>query len=223
MELVQSGSLSSGVVFGALVLFSLILVISFYWGGRRNLKIIRSVASLLEDALHPIDKQYTWLGGTVGFRASYRIKGFRDVVASLTVVPRQSLLYLPVAFIRGAYDRLEILFFLEGPIDEEIHLIRGREIKRFIPDRERINSLDKKSIEYRDETVWLLFSKEQGRLYKLFSSNLQRLFGPALCHIAVVPERGTFYLNYRVRSNDISSLKEEIRAALKFIKRYMLK
>ena len=60
-----------------LFILSIILVITFHYGNKKNIKLIKTVAKMLEEVFSPIDKEYIWLGGVVGFSAVYKVKGLK--------------------------------------------------------------------------------------------------------------------------------------------------
>ncbi len=97
-----------------LFVISLILVWGYHWGVKTNRALMSEVAAVLEEALTPECKEYTLLGGVIGFRARYETEKAGTVRALFTTLPRQSLLYLPVSLMMGQTDRLEVLFTPSG-------------------------------------------------------------------------------------------------------------
>jgi hypothetical protein len=98
----------------------------FFRGRKLNLMIMRRVSRALEDALKPTDKEYTWLGGYIGFKGKYELES-ADVEATLTLLPRHALLYFPISLVINRSDRLYIV--VRGRIDMgEIHMFGKRRI-----------------------------------------------------------------------------------------------
>jgi len=115
-----------------LILLSAIAMYQFFKGRKLNLGIMSRVSKDLEEALKPLDKEYTWLGGYVGFKAKYKLKN-ADVEATLTLLPRHALLYLPISLLVNKADRLYIV--VRGRIDlAELHIF-GK--KRMLSRSER--------------------------------------------------------------------------------------
>ncbi len=96
---------------------TLLLILVFYRGQKTNLAFAHQVALLLETLTQPEAVKYLWLGGVLGFQALYhrpRRLGHRDLKVTLLLLPRHTLLYLPIAWWRHRGDR--ILLTLHGPV-----------------------------------------------------------------------------------------------------------
>jgi hypothetical protein len=78
------------------------------FGFKKNYNKIKEVAFTLENVLKPTDTKYTWLGGVIGFKANYKLEAFTAILINYTNLPRQSILYMPIALLLGRYDRLEL-------------------------------------------------------------------------------------------------------------------
>jgi len=111
-----------------ILLLSAVAMYQFFRGRKLNLMVMGSVSKYLEDALRPVDKEYTWLGGYVGFRANYSLE-HGEVEATLTLLPRQASLYFPISLLVNRSDRLYLVF--RGRIAlEEIHIFGKRRMLR---------------------------------------------------------------------------------------------
>lgn len=116
-----------------LIVVSLIIIGGFYFGKRRNLSIILDFVKILEETIKPEDKEYTWIGGVAGFKASYRKKGFKKIEITFTLLPRQSILFLPFSYLFFKGDRIFLIIEPLHGFKEEWHLIKGKipqDIKR---------------------------------------------------------------------------------------------
>jgi len=117
-----------------ILLLSAIAMYQFFQGRKLNLMMMSRVSKDLENALKPADKEYTWLGGYVGFRANYSLE-HGEVEATLTLLPRHALLYFPISLIVNRSDRLYLVF--RGRIAlEEIHIFGKRRMLRRSERRE---------------------------------------------------------------------------------------
>ncbi len=167
-----------------------LLVMGYLLGRRRNLALITRTAKILESALAPQDQQYTWLGGLVGFTASYEgLGGYRQVDATLVLLPRHAALFLPVSYLLFRGDRLFLLGRLSGKLRGEFHLLAARSRQLAQVQRERKLAPEKKA------GVWVLASDPAGR--KLASSLTARFRSLAAEHLAAVPDRSTVFLLLR--------------------------
>jgi len=109
-----------------LIIFAVVTTAQYFLGRRKNLLLIQEYAKAMEDALKPVDKQYTWVGGYIGFKAEYKVKQetVRIVRATLHMMPRLSLLYYPVAKLTMRHDKLYVILETSKNIDGEAHLIQ---------------------------------------------------------------------------------------------------
>ncbi len=98
--------------------------ISFFYGRKKNLIYIRDYAKELENALSPIDKTYYWIGLYAGFRAFYKLKGkVKEVEATVALLPRQSIFYLPISLLTLKHDRLYLVYRLGTCTCRETHIL----------------------------------------------------------------------------------------------------
>jgi len=192
--------------FAGFVLFTLLLIYTYYSGQRTNLKKIRGTAASLEKALTPSEKRYTWLGGMVGFTADFKVEGFEEVQAVLTLIPRQSLLYMPFVLLRGVEDRLQLLFFLKEKPSEELHVIPSGKRRPHIHNPERL----KRSVErYGDVDVEILHERDPSVASGIAGALADRLSN--VKQISLTPERAVFYVELFVKSLTPEELKELLR------------
>ncbi|BAS29133.1 hypothetical protein [Limnochorda pilosa] len=107
------------------ILLAGVTFLFYRWGRRRNTEIAERSARELEEALRPEDQSYTWIGGLIGYRVDYRVRRgeLNRVEATLTMLPRHSLLYLPFSWIIRRSDALYLLFRPNVPLRGRGHLI----------------------------------------------------------------------------------------------------
>ncbi len=181
----------SSHLFWGFVVFSLVAVWFFYRGVKLNVRRAREVAEVLEEALNPEDKLYTWLGGVIGFSADYKVDGFEKVQLNFRMVPRHVLFWVPINLLLRRKDNLQVLFFLKIPVSGEFHVVR-RGYRPRIYNRERL---------YREEgmvgsiPVELLFDTRKPE--KKVLSLVERVAG-IFRHVALTPEKRVFYLSLDV-------------------------
>jgi hypothetical protein len=117
-------------VFFLFVAFSFLLTWGYFRGRRYNRKIFLSAFDDLLKVVKPDDQTFTNIGGAIGYHANLHIKkkGFpiSRVDATITLLPRQSWLYLPISKLIRRYDRLFITLHMKHPLPEEVHLIEHR-------------------------------------------------------------------------------------------------
>ncbi|NPA16076.1 MAG: hypothetical protein GXO44_05960 [Deferribacteres bacterium] len=194
----------SARLFWGLLGLSLVLVAVFYVGMRKNLRLARMMAEILEAVLKPVDRTYTWLGGVIGFAAEYKVKGFEKVYANFRLFPRHSLLWMPFALLSGRRDTLQLLVFLKCRVGQEFHVVRKGILKPKIYNKDKLKKAEDGSLEFyyehslemRDEVLPVV----------------ERL-SPFLFHLAITPEKNVFYLECRgklVNSSFEAALRDVI-------------
>jgi hypothetical protein len=111
-------------VFVAMIVAAGVLMLGYLRGRKVNLALVKAISQELETALRPKDQTYTWLGGLLGFRAEYTGSPHAPrVEATLTLAPRHSLLYLPVARLVTGGDRLFVVSYPTKSIRDEAHVV----------------------------------------------------------------------------------------------------
>ncbi len=184
----------SSILFLLFTIAAILIVIGFYWGRRKNLDLIREFSQEMETVLRPLDQTYTWIGGEIGFRADYQTKGeFAKVEATCTLLPRQSLLYFPIAWVITGFDRLYMLFHVQKKIKEEAHILEPWYGKTRGPKIQNRSELYSEKIDVGKRTFELLFrSSSIATEMKSFLGRLER--PDLLKHLAINPETQTVYL-----------------------------
>ncbi len=200
----------SSKIFWGLLVFSLFIVAVFYAGMRKNMRMAREMATLLEDVFKPVDKTYTWLGGVMGFVADYKVKGFKKIYANFRLIPRHSLLWLPFALIAGRKDTLQLLFYLKGMVNQEFHVVRKGVIKP------KIYNIDK--LKSKSENGFILhyqFTED----FKEEVLPIANMLFPYLFHLAITPEKNIFYIECKGHLLD-DKFKQSLSEAVRMIKEF---
>ncbi len=182
-----------------LIAFTLILTFGYIWGRRLNRRVLMGALDPLLEIFKARDQQFTNIGGQTGFHASIvpgNSRVIRRIDTTVTLLPRQSLLYLPFSFVIRKSDRMQMILFLNKrgkALKEEAHLIDRRFERRPANRIENADSLT------REELNW------DGRQFALYSSSAtskdwmeslrSRLGTPgSLRHVAILPEQERAYL-----------------------------
>ena len=83
-------SFSEQTLFFLFILGIAILMLVFSRNRKYNIQTIAAIGKELESALRPNDQTYTWLGGSVGFKAEYQTpKPLRKAEATVTMLSFQ--------------------------------------------------------------------------------------------------------------------------------------
>lgn len=195
----------SNQTFFLLLGITLLAIGVYRWGYRRNLRLCQCWAQSLEKLFQPVEKQYTWLGGVVGFTADYYVPPFKLIKVVLCLKPRQSLLYLPFGLITGSKDKIQVLFYLPWQVTEERHLVKKGLRMPKIYNQAHLKSKD---IMFRNQNFRLLFETTPFRdqiLKRLTPAQLS-----ALKHLALTKENHLLYLEFQFRPHMIEEITQAI-------------
>jgi hypothetical protein len=116
-------------LFYLFIAFTAALSMGYFWGRRANKRVFLSAFNALVDIVRPDDQTFTNIGGLVGYHANLLIKRkspIERVDATITLLPRHSLLYLPVSKLIMRYDRLFVTIHLKPALPGEAHLIETK-------------------------------------------------------------------------------------------------
>ena len=91
------------------LVFTVILLVSFAYGRKRNFGLAVSSAEFFENFFKPKDKTYTWIGGFIGYYATYQLEN-ASVQITLTLMPRHSILYLPFSWLLRGGDMVYVVY-----------------------------------------------------------------------------------------------------------------
>lgn len=187
----EHGYLATQPIFYLFIAFTAALSIGYFWGRRTNRRIFLAAFNALVDTVQPDDQTFTNIGGIVGYHANLIIerKGPIDRVdATITLLPRHSLLYLPVSKLIMRYDRLFISIHLKSALPGEGHLIETRYAAFRGPKISNAHRLTCQEVRWGKQNFLLYY--ESIVMRDRLSDFLQTHTDPgSLRHIAFVPEQ----------------------------------
>ncbi len=193
-----------------------VVTLQFFKGRKINLMIMEHYAKKFEKLLRPKDQLYTWLGGYIGFRVNYEIDSetLEKIEMTLTLLPRHSVLYMPVSLITARHDKLYVVFRPKKKIRTDIQIIRkGYYI--FKPRIEEEPHLQKEILETNGKKFTIMYRerKEFDRFFK----RIKEIFDMTrVIHIALVSRTNVLYVFLRPSTDDTP---REIRKAAESIEK----
>lgn len=188
--------------------------IQFFKGRKLNLMLMQHYLKAIEDIIKPKDKDYVWLGGYIGFRAHYKVsEGNIDKFEyTLTLLPRQSIFYMPISKLISRHDKLYIVVRPYSQIKREAHLIQKR-YYRIKPKIEEEELLQKDFIEIEGKEYEALFEKR--RDVELLREFLQGFSKPEnVKHVSLTPKTNVFYI---LMKPELDTIEEDIRHIVRFV------
>ncbi len=110
--------------FIGIVLLAGVASLGFFWGRKKNLSLARRISKITEEFLKPVDQTYIWIGGEIGYKASYILKDSftKKCRTMLNLLPRQSPFWIPVSLLLTRYDRFFMSYILEKQLPCEMYL-----------------------------------------------------------------------------------------------------
>jgi len=205
--------ITSGLLLAIMVLAAL-TTIQFYKGRKLNLQLMQHYLRSIEEVVKPEDRDYVWLGGYIGFRANYKVNrdNIRKFEYTLTLLPRHSLLYFPIALITSRHDKLYVVVRPFAQIKREAHLIQ-KGYYRLKPDIENEPLLQEEEIEIAGRKYEALYEKRKDviKLKELVES----LSNPHnVKHVSLTPKTNVFYV---LMKPEPDTIKEDIEKIERFV------
>jgi hypothetical protein len=179
-------------VFFLFIGFSVLLTLGYFWGRRSNRRIYRSAFNDLINVVMPDDRNFTNIGGAIGFHANLFIKKrgapFSRVDATITLLPRHSWLYLPISKLLRKYDRLFITLYMKKPPSEEAHMIESKYSKFMGSKIENAHRMHHDTVRWENLDFHLYYHSSEMR--EKMRSFMETNPSPGVIrHIALVPEQ----------------------------------
>jgi hypothetical protein len=149
-------------VFFLFVAFSCMLSVAYFWGRRRNRRLFLSAFNDLIDVAKPDDQTFTNIGGAVGYHANLIMKKkspFSKIEATITLLPRHSMLYMPISKLIMKFDRLFITLHPRARLPGEGHLIEKTYAGFRGPKITNAHLLEKSEIKWGRHDFYLYYEK----------------------------------------------------------------
>ncbi len=163
--------------------------VSFFYGRKKNLIYIRDYSRELENALNPVDKIYHWIGLYAGFRAYYTLKGaIKKVEATIVLLPRQSIFYLPISFLTLKHDRYYLVYHLGKCKCRETHLLSPEALSHVKLDFPKHKILKRRIM---GKTFYVV--EGGSNEYHLLRSIVEK-YPNNILHVSVTPKTNVLYI-----------------------------
>jgi hypothetical protein len=110
---------------GPLIVLALCATAGYFWGRKKNRWIGTWIARETEAALAPRETEYVNIGGTIGYHFTYALGApFREAKGTFVLLPRQSILYLPISRLIRRHDRFYLQLYTDARLPGEAHIVR---------------------------------------------------------------------------------------------------
>lgn len=189
-----------------------VAVLQFFKGRKLNLMLIKYTAEKFEEVLKPKDKEYQLIGLYVGYKAKFEVqcKSLKKVEAVVTLIPRQSLLYFPIAMLTSRFDKVYLFFRYGRSFSGEAHIIRKHYyrlgLRRVISGIERMRV---KEEEIGGKMFYLVYN-DAALMNKLIKF-IKRLNTPHIVnHVAIVPSNKSVFISAKISLKSFEELLSKI-------------
>jgi len=183
------------------ILISLILTAGYFLGRKKNRAVAASAINTLLELMKPERQEITNIGGLVGYHVRMWFDGGKaeEAQGTITMLPRHSLLYLPVSRIFRGFDRFFITIKLKAlPVEKQARLFEKRfyyKHRKIAGNNMQVNTLSRNGREF---LIFYENSRELAYLQNLFSGivnpdklkEISILPGKGVIEILVVPSAG---------------------------------
>jgi len=190
------GDTSTLSVLIVIVAVSAFIVFSFHSGKRKNKEICTTTFNELIKVFKPDDQTFTNIGGVVGHHGTFSFKERGPVSridVTLTLLPRQAPLYMPISKFFMRNDRLFISVYMRYSPPGEGHIIEKGYTGFRGPEITNISRLHQGQFQWGDLAFFLYY--EQDRMIDYFKELIESLPNPGpIRHIAIVPDQRKGYI-----------------------------
>jgi preprotein translocase subunit YajC len=186
---------SETLLINIFIIIALILMVGYFFGRRKNQTIAASAINALQNALKPDDQKITNIGGVIGYHVEMSFSSDRNIKTlkgTMTMLPRQSLLYLPMSMLFRGFDRFFITITLkEPPSEKRAHIFE----KRFFSKHRRDVGNDMQQKEFRSGSRDFIYLYEYDSDLVFLEALVDKIEDPArLKEISIHPESGVIEL-----------------------------
>lgn len=186
------------ILFIIVIILAGVSVVWFYKKRKVNLMILEKSIRILEKVYQPYDKKYTVIGIYVGYSALYKVlkKALKTIEVVTLLLPRQSLMYLPIAKLTSRFDKVFIIYHYdkETHFPGEAHIVRKGYYRLGI--KRAIHGVEKMRVEktrISGKEYYMIYNNR--RVMEKLLSMIQNLKNPLLIqHAAVVPKLHRLYI-----------------------------
>ena len=190
-----------------IIAVSVFIAFSFHSGKRKNKEIFTGIFKELVTVFKPDEQIFTNIGGVVGHHGTFSFKEQGPVSridATLTLLPRQAPLYMPISKFLMRNDRLFISVYMRYPPPGEGHMIEKGYTGFRGPEITNISRLHQMEFKWGDLDFFLYY--EQDRMIDRFKELAGSLTDPGpIRHIAIVPDQRKGYIFMGLQQEPIAA------------------
>ncbi len=190
-----------------------ISTLQFYRGRKQNLMILEYSIRVLEKSFKPRDKNYTVIGIYIGYDATYKVihDMIKNIKAVVLLLPRQSLLYMPIAKLTSRFDKIFLIinYKKDKNFPGEAHLVKKGYYRLGI--KRTIKGIEKMRIERISigTNKYYLVYTHRSLVEKLINFAKQLEDPSIINHLAIVPKNKRLYLAAKLVPDKLEELAKK--------------
>ena len=130
-----------------------------YMSGKKKNKLLgEMIGRRVEEILNPEETEYVNIGGVMGHNFTFTLKApFTEAKGTFTLLPRHSVLYLPLSLIISRHDRFYLTLFTAADLLGEGNILAEKYFPRMRVDIAGIEKLKKTTVSKDGHDFILLF------------------------------------------------------------------
>jgi hypothetical protein len=197
-----------------LVILGLFTTFGYFRGKKKNAWISGWISTETERILKPKETEYTNFGGTIGYNFLYRLREpLREAKGTFTLLPRHSILYLPISLVISRHDRYYLTIFTHKKLIGEGHIINSAYFGKMRTTIDRLESFQRAVVEAGGRKYILLWDRKpvEVLLRKLVEKAGTR---DTLLHFCCYRDNRNFFLHAVPRHDDLGGLLGDVMQAL---------
>ncbi len=190
-----------------IIILAIVMVISYFTGRKRNSWIAGWIAKETEEVLKPKDSNYVNIGGTIGYNSQYKLsKPFKDAKGTFTLLPRQSILYMPISLLVSKHDNYYLNIFTKIKLVGEGHILSDDYFGRRRTTIYGIDRMERKIIETENGKKFIMLWSNH-RLESILEEFFNKVEEKDLLkHFCCYAENKTFFVHMNPKQNSVKKL-----------------
>lgn len=197
-----------------IIVLAAVSTAGYFRGRKKNRWIAGWISRETEEVFKPKHTSYTNIGGTIGYNFTYSLASpFKEAKGTFTLLPRQSILYLPVSLIITRHDRYYLHIYAAKKLIGEGHLIRKDYFRRMRVPIAGADAMDQEILVQKGREFILLTKNDSVKepLKKLLSSLQQP---EHLMHFCCYPDTKVFFVYMKPVKDQTGAVLKHISLAL---------
>ncbi len=198
-----------------LIALGLFSTLGYFRGRKKNRWISGWISREAEEVFKPRDTDYVNFGGTIGYNFVYKLaKPYREAKGTFTLLPRQSVLYMPISLLINRYDKYFLQLYADGKLAGEGHIVSQSYLSRARNAVAGFDGLNRETVSRDGKTFVLLW--DRGGMDEKLRKLLEKIRNPEhLRHFCCYADNKNFFLHLRPVKDRFGETLESVLSGLK--------